>query len=258
MQRTRKPHNKSIPFFNLMRMEFLMSNLSGISQNPNSVRSSADSISSRHYIDRTRSRSWSRRSRLLLLLVVALGLVIFFTALLLGTQVYTLSRENQSLRANLARTEDNLHQVMPELKKLQADLDALVRGKLPRLRSLKYDEVLPLEEAYLKNVTFTEIVNHDSRAHEYKLVVQNNTRALLWPEIQLLVFNELGIQIGSSEIGTRDLNALKAGSLGVGEIRSYSAAIRLTDKNAMPIYFMIRVPKQVESVAEPLEVDADN
>jgi hypothetical protein len=180
---------------------------------------------------------------LLLLLVLVLALIDFFTALLLGTQVYRLSRENQELRSNLARTEDDLRKAVPELEKLRTDLNALVRGKLPSLRELRYDRVLSLDEGYLKNITFTEIINRDSREHEYKLVVQNNTPSMLWPEVQLLVFNELGIQIGRAEIGTRHPNALKAGSLGVGEVRSYSAAILFTDKSATPAYFMVRMPE---------------
>jgi hypothetical protein len=194
---------------------------------------------------------------LLLLLVFVLVLVDFFTALLLGTQVYSLSRENQDLRANLAQAENGLRKVMPELEELRVDLEKLIRGKLPLLRELEYDQVLPLDEAYLKNVTFTEIISRDNRTHEYKLVVQNNTVTPLWPEIQLLVFNELGIQIGNSEIGTRRPNALKAGSLDVGEVRSYSASIQLTDKDAKPSYFMIRIPKQAKDKGAIFEVDPE-
>lgn len=210
-----------------------------------------DPVSSRPSFDRERSQrsgayrahSWSRRSKLLLLLVLVLVLIDFFTALLLGTQVYTLNRQNQTLRSSLAQTEEKLRQVTPELQKLRVDLEELIRGKLPRLRKLEYDQVLSLDDQYLKNITFTEIVNRDSRNHEYKLVVQNNTSAPLWPEIQLLVFNELGIQVGSAEIGTRQPNALKASSLGVGEVRSYTASIDLADEETTPTYFMIRFPE---------------
>ena len=190
-----------------------------------------------------RARSWSRRSKLLLLLVLALVLIDFFTALLLGTQVYTLNRQNQTLRSSLAQTEEELLHVVPELQKLRTDLDELIRGKLPRLRKVEYDRVLPLDDQYLKNIIFTQVVNRDSRGHEYKLVVQNNTRSPLLPEIQLLIFNELGIQVGNAEIGTRQPNALKTGSLDIGEVRSYAAAIDLTDKAAAPAYFMIRIPE---------------
>lgn len=200
-----------------------------------------------------RAHSWSRRSQLLFLLVLVLVLIDFFTALLLGTQVYTLNRQNQTLRSSLVQTEEELHRVTPELQKLRVDLDALIRGKLPRLRKLEYDRVLPLDDQYLKNITFTEIVNRDNRSHEYKLVVQNNTDAPLWPEIQLLIFNELGIQIGSAEIGTRQPNALKAGSLGVGEVRSYTALMELADGNATPAYFMIRLPGASSGEAVSLE-----
>lgn len=190
-----------------------------------------------------RSRSWSRRSKLLFLLMLTLVLIDFFTALLLGTQVYTLDRQNQTLRSSLAQAEEELLRVAPELQKLRVDLDELIRGKLPRLRKLEYDRVLPLDDQYLKNITFTEIMNRGSQGHEYKLVVQNNTNAPLWPEVQLLIFNELGIQVGSAEIGTGQPNALKAGSLGVGEVRSYTASMNLMDRNTTPAYFMIRLPE---------------
>ena len=83
-----------------------------------------------------RSHSWSRRSKWLFLLVLALVLIDFFTALLLGTQVYTLDRQNQTLRSSLAQAEEELLRVAPELQKLRVDLDELIRGKLPRLRKL--------------------------------------------------------------------------------------------------------------------------
>lgn len=195
-----------------------------------------------------RAHAWSRRSKLLVLVIMALALVDFFTALLLGAQVYTLNRQNQDLRGNLAQAEEELQRVTPEVQRLRNDLDALVRGKLPRLRKLEYDRVLALDDRYLKNITFTEIMSRDRRGHEYKLVVQNNSSAPLWPEIQLLIFNELGIQIGSAEIGTGQPNALKTGSLGVGEARSYTAAMELADRSATPAYFLIRLPSDGEAV----------
>lgn len=195
---------------------------------------SLDRVSSR------RTREWSRRSRLLLGIVVVMILVDFFTALLLGTQTYELSRQNEILRSDLAKSQDELRQAMPELQKLRQDMDELIRGKLPHLRKLEYDRVLSLDEGHLKNISFTKIVNRGVLSYEYKLVVQNNTGATLWPEIQLSLFNELGIQVGSTEIGTANPGALKANSLGIGEVRSYSAVFQLSDKNALPTYFMIR------------------
>ncbi len=187
-----------------------------------------------------RAHAWSRRSKLLLLGILGLALVDFFTALLLGAQVYTLNRQNQELRSSLAQAEEELQRMTPEVQNLRNDLDTLIRGRLPRLRKLEYDRVLPLDDRYLKNITFTEIINRDRRGHEYKLVTQNNTSAPLWPEVQLLIFNELGIQIGGAEIGTGQPNALKVNSLGVGEVRSYTGTVDLLDHTATPAYFMVR------------------
>ncbi len=201
-----------------------------------------DPVSSRSMSrERThRAHAWSRRSKLLLLGILGLALVDFFTALLLGAQVYTLNRQNQELRSSLAQAEEALQRMTPEVQNLRNDLDTLIRGRLPRLRKLEYDRVLPLDDGYLKNMTFTEIINRDRRGHEYKLVTQNNTSTPLWPEVQLLIFNELGIQIGGAEIGTGQPNALKVNSLGVGEVRSYTGTVDLLDHTATPAYFMVR------------------
>lgn len=201
-----------------------------------------DPVSSRSMSrERThRAHAWSRRSKLLLLGILGLALVDFFTALLLGAQVYTLNRQNQELRSSLAQAEEELQRMTPEVQNLRNDLDTLIRGRLPRLRKLEYDRVLPLDDRYLKNITFTEIINRDRRGHEYKLVTQNNTSTPLWPEVQLLIFNELGIQIGGAEIGTGQPNALKVNSLGVGEVRSYTGTVDLLDHTATPAYFMVR------------------
>jgi hypothetical protein len=187
-----------------------------------------------------RTRSWSGRSKLLLGIVVAMILVDFFTALLLGTQTYELSRQNEVLRSDLAKSQEQLHQTLPELQKLRQEMDELIRGKLPHLRKLEYDQVVSLDEGHLKNISFTKVINRGVHSYEYKLVVQNNTHAPLWPEIQLYLFNELGIQVGSTEIGTATPGSLKANSLGVGEVRSYSASFQLSDASALPTYFMIR------------------
>ena len=188
------------------------------------------------------TRLWSRRSKFLLAIVVMMILLDFFTALLLGTHIYNLSSRNETLRIDLSKSQEKLSQAMPELQRLRQDLDELIRGKLPRLRKLEYDQVLSLDQGYLKNITFTKVAKNNVQSYEYKLVVQNNTSSLLWPEIQILLFNELGIQVGNAEIGTANPIALKAFSLSIGEVRSYSGVLQLPEKNEMPTYFFIRIP----------------
>jgi len=178
----------------------------------------------------------------LLSLVVLLVLVEFFTGLLLGTRLYTLDRQNQALRIELTQLQEGLRQSEPQVRQMRQDLDELVRGKLPRLRELEYDHVLPLNEGYLKNIAFTQVTSRDARGYEYKLVVQNNTRTLLWPEIRIYLFDAVGIQVGGAAIGTQDPTALKTSSLGVGEVRSYAGTLDLIDPDETPRYFLVRIP----------------
>ncbi len=200
-----------------------------------------------------RSRGWSRRSRLLLIVILVMVLGDILAALLLGMRIYALERQNQELRTKLARTETDLQQITPTVQTLRDNLDTLVRGKLPRLRELVYDQVLPLDGPYLKNVTFTEILRRDAHIHEFKLVVQNNTPAPLWPEVQLYLFDAFGVQIGSAEIGTPNPAALKTESLGAGETRSYTAPVQLWDATAKPVYFLVRTPRRgtLEALTAP-------
>ena len=160
-------------------------------------------------LDRDRSKSigrcshtWSRRSKGPLGIVMVMILMEFLTALLLGIQTYKLNHQNGILRSDLVKSQEELHQAIPELQKLRQDLDELIRGKLPHLRKLEYGRVPFLDAGHPKNIFFTKIINRGVLSYEYKLVVQNNTGATLWPEIQLSLFNELGVQVGSTEIGT--------------------------------------------------------
>ena len=204
----------------------------------------AEEVRSQRPTGDRRSRGWSRRSKLLLIVILVMVLGDILAALLLGMRMYALDRQNRELRVKLTQTESELQQLTPTLQTLRDNLDILVRGKLPRLRELVYDQVLPLGGPYLKNVTFTEIVRRDAHIHEFKLVVQNNTPAPLWPEVQLYLFDAFGVQIGSAEIGTPNPAALKTESLGAGETRSYTAPVQLWDATAKPVYFLVRTPRR--------------
>lgn len=197
---------------------------------------------------------WSRRSKLLLVGVGFSLITIFFLILFFGIRVYSLNKENESLRENLKYSEKELNLLKPEVLQLREDLKALVENRIPRLKKLEYDKVIPLDAEYLKNIVFTLTKDGQKQYYEYKLVMENNTPFVIWPELKIYFFDELGIQVGVEEIGTskETLSAEGKHSLGSGEVRSHSSRISLSEDEA-PVYFMIRVRDEQNAGNFPIE-----
>lgn len=185
---------------------------------------------------------WSRRSKLLLVSVGLLSTIIFFLVLFFGIRNYSLNMENDSLRVKLNRSERELEALKPELKQLREDLKALVENRIPRLRSLEYDKVIHLDTNYVKNMVFTITKNGKQTFYEYKLVMENNTPFIIWPDLKIYFFDELGIQVGVEEIASSEnVKAMEGDySLEPGEARSFSSKISLTE-DEIPAYFLVRV-----------------
>lgn len=213
---------------------------------------------STRYLKRRRSRrshrrSWSPRSRLLLGIVVVLLLFDFFGAI----HLYALHQENATLRANLEQSRQELAKLQPEAKRLREDLAQLLQERLPRLKKLEYDQVIPLNDGYLKNITFTRIKDNKFNGYEYKLVLENRTVIKIWPELTVYFFNDSGIQVGASAIGGEgDKSFVPLGSLGPGQTRSYSATLAMQEGDETPAYFMIK--RKQEELEEALLKNKDN
>ena len=179
---------------------------------------------------------WSQRSKLLLAGLIGSWLVIFFVVLFLGIQIISLQQENELLVHEFTDTKAELEQLKPLIKQLREDRRALVEGRFPRLIAMQFDQVINLDQSYVRNVLFNQM--HDSI--EYKLIVRNDTYYRIWPEVTVKFFNDVGRQIHSIEIGGPDKEATngESSSLAEGEGRSYTGAIGYSDED-MPAYFTV-------------------
>ena len=206
----------------------------------------ADRVRRKHRSHRRRHSNhkhyWSDRSRLLLgflgLILIANLIVAFF----LGVQLYMLNKENDELKTKLARSQEELNRLKPELEKSLTEVQSLLKGQLPGLMPIEYDQVLTLNKGYLKNIIFNKVSSKNLRGYEFRIVMQNDTLATIWPQFKIHFFDEHGIHINSVQVSDDKESLMKVDPLASGEERSESSAmIKLLDNEKIPYFFLIRL-----------------
>jgi hypothetical protein len=106
---------------------------------------------------------------------------------------------------------------------------------------LKYDEAIPVGNQYVRNIIFTLVKNGKKRKYEYHLVMHNETLSTIHPVVEILLFNDTGIQIGVAQVEYKDASTKSGHSaLDPGEVRSYTSFIDL-NRGEEPRYFFLAV-----------------
>lgn len=168
--------------------------------------------------------------------VVALFLVIYvFTWLYFSGEAHT----HQQNTIKLRKLESSLEKVSAELEKVRSERDIMVKGRIPGISLLTFDEAIPIGDDFIRNVIFTLVKNGNNKVYEYRLVLSNDGLSVIRPEVEIFLFNELGIQIGNAHVqaGNATTNVDRV-TLEPGEVRSYSDAIDIL-RQGEPRYFLI-------------------
>jgi hypothetical protein len=210
---------------------------------PSAAANHSDSPSHRRS-SRSRRSSHSRRhshrfgydSLLVPALSVAL-VILLLVAVFSGMKIASLNRTNGILRTQLDKKQDELTQLRPELAEARAearkDLESLVESRFPQLHKLEFDKVIPVHDEYVRNILFTLIKKNDERRHEYRLLMENTAPASVLPEVRVVLFDRLGVQLGMDQLEKQE-------PLASGESRSFSSFIE-TFVEGEPRYFYISV-----------------
>lgn len=204
---------------------------------------------------RRRSRSSFRyevklkRYRYLLAgLSIAFLLIYIFTWLHIAGK----SREYEQTLFELRKQQNAMQAVNNELETVKNELDTLVQKRIPGLALLKYDEAISVDDEYIRNIIFTEVINGKKRNYEYRLVMQNDTLSIIHPKVEILLFNEIGIQIGSTQVDYSDSTSeATRAALDPGEVRSYTSSIDLL-RDEEPRYFLLAVSDAKQASAKIL------
>ena len=91
----------------------------------------------------------------------------------------------------------------------------------------------------LRSILFTRVGPKDNLGYEYRLTCHNGLAESIQPGYLVLVFNGVGIQIGSANV-ERSPDWIRLGSAGLapGESCSFSGRIDLQFQDA-PAYFLV-------------------
>lgn len=193
------------------------------------------------YSSRGKHRRSSSKTRLIFLLSIVL--VVETTALLVLFIQLTLSeQENLDLTVLEKKQALELQALKPEVEKLRADIAALTTSRLPNLTKLEFDKVIPLDLGYVKNIVFTVAGKNSDKHYEYKIVMHNTDLTLIHPEVDVLFFDRVGVQVGVSKIGFHQDGTPNLDMLERGEVRSFSSMVDLTG-DADPEYFRVKIHK---------------
>ena len=218
-------------------------------QSTSSKNSSSRSRHSRRSRSSYRCEAKIRRYKYLLAGISTLFLLIYiFTWFHIARK----STEHEQTVLELRKQEVALKAVTSELETVRNEMDALVQDRIPGLLPLKYDEAITVDDKYIRNIIFTLVKNGKKRNYEYRLVMQNDTLSVIRPVVEILLFDDTGIQIGVTQVESKDSSTGTGRSaLDPGEVRSYTSSIHLNhDKE--PSYFLLAVSEANRSPAHKL------
>ena len=193
---------------------------------------------------RSRRRSQGHRSResrlrLLKLALGFLGAMFFLTVLFMSGYLASLAGENDSLISELHRSERQVDRLQAELQQVSAQRDLLVQDRIPDLRPLEYDQAIAVDQGYIRNVIFTLARNGEETRHEYRIVLHNDSLSVVQPEVKIVLFDEVGVQIGLASLDRATVSTETDRTLlDPGEVRSYSGTISMLGHKP-PHYFLI-------------------
>lgn len=196
------------------------------------------------------SRNHQRAMKYMLVCLV-LGFLLMVTAIGWMVTAYKLSstREEFLSRQIPDRREvasvDNLRSRVAALEHevltLQEEKASLVQNRIPDLNPMSFDATMPVGQAYLKNIRFTQTGTETDKKFEYLAVLQNDGERRVTPDVVIYLFDSLGIQLGMARLASTDITLERTDDdLSAGESRSYFSQIELI-RERDPAYFHIEV-----------------
>ena len=204
---------------------------------------------------RYRSETKIKRYRFLLAgLSIVFALVYIFTLFHFSGK----SATYQQAILDLRKHEISLSNLSKELETVKSERDALVQDRIPNLLPLKYDEAITIGEEYVRNVIFTLVKNGKKKIYEYRLVLHNDSLAVVRPKVEIFLFNDIGIQIGVAQVTSSDATTdVDRVELDPGEVRSYSSTIDMI-RDEEPYYFLLTLSESNQASPDSLRKHLGN
>lgn len=205
--------------------------------------------SHRHRRSHHGRQHWSERSKLLLGLLALVTVFSGLTLLFMGVKIYSLDqrvmelkRDNIALQTSLSKSREELALADQQTKKLQEHIESLLKGQLPGLTRIEYNQVIPLNKAYLINIIFNKVNTRNSKGYEFRILMKNNNLVTIWPKAKVTFFDRTGLQMNAIDIGVGKEPFMRVDTLNPEEERADSSpVIPLSENEDPPSYFMIKL-----------------
>jgi len=211
-------------------------NTTATSQAASGINSSSRSRRSHRSASSYRCDAKIRRYKYLLAGISTLFLLL---SVITWSHIARKSTEHEQTLLELRKQEIALSTVTSKLETARNEMDALIEGRIPGLLPLKYDEVITVNDKYIRNIIFTLARDGKKRNYEYRLVMHNDTLSVIRPAVEILLFNDIGIQIGVAQVEYVNSSAgTEHAELYPGEVRSYTSSFDLIRDEA-PSYFLL-------------------
>ena len=197
-----------------------------------------------------------RRYRLLLA-----GISILFLIILIFSWLHLAGESSEHHQAilDLRKQEVLAKNLASELEIVKNERDILVQERIPGLIPMTYDEAINIDNAYVRNIIFTLAKTGKKNIYEYRLVLHNNTLSIARLKAKIILFSDIGIQIGMTQIEQADATTETdtRAALDPGEVRSYTAAIDLTSNEEQPSYFLLDISETSNTATDKLRKQLD-
>jgi len=223
----------------------------------NSKPTSSNRSSSRSRRSRSSYRCDARIRRYKYLLA---GIAILFLIIYIFTWSHATKKsiEHEQTLIEFRKQELAMEVLTSELETVRNEMDMLVQDRIPGLLPLKFDEAINVEDKYIRNIIFTLVKNGKKRNYEYRLVMHNDTLSVIRPVVEILLFNNIGIQVGVAQVKYMDASpGTERPVLDPGEVRSYSSSIELI-RDEEPSYFLLAVSEASQVPTDRLREQLGN
>jgi len=146
-----------------------------------------------------------------------------------------LKEKNALLTQGLDDSQQFAEQQRELLKQANNELALLKAGRFPQLSPFQLNQLIELPNPQLRHIMFTRTKRGDSAFFEYQMLVENDTDAGFRPDFRILLFDRLGLHVGTVQL--QDTS-----TLAIGESQRYSGRIDMLLANP-PKHFMVDAGK---------------
>ena len=168
---------------------------------------------------RRKVASQTRKRVVILTMLLAIAiLALVVETIYISVGVSALREQKKVLMLRLEEAQQQSEELSGKLDQAQAELAEMIEGRFPNLHSFELNKVISLDHPQLQNIVFTRIKRGEQLLYTYRVLVMNDSVTLFKPSFRILLFDRMGVHIGSAQWTDEAI-------LAIGETDTYAGEI---------------------------------